>query len=134
MTVGSVGSVGFFPKFPGLISPGDFSKNPTGPYIPTGVFKRKNLEEQFMRGNRVAVGFCQKTGLQEGVSPLHNPTAVDKWAMASNLRLDEIYKRKNRESAEIILADALRYGGEESLMVRWARLVTVGNKSIGRTA
>jgi hypothetical protein len=29
----------------------------------------------------------------------------------------------NLEAAEIILADAVRYGGEESLMVRWARLV-----------
>lgn len=43
--------------------------------------------------------------------------------MARKLRLDDMYSRKTRECAEIILADAMRYGGEESLMVRWARSV-----------
>ena len=39
----------------------------------------------------------------------------------SKLRLDDMYRQKNLECAEIILADAMRYGGEESLMMRWAR-------------
>ena len=43
--------------------------------------------------------------------------------MAPKLHLAETYARQNREAAEIILAAAMRYGGEESLMVRWARLV-----------
>ena len=33
------------------------------------------------------------------------------------------YDAANRESAAIVLADIERYGGEESLLVRWARLV-----------
>jgi hypothetical protein len=33
------------------------------------------------------------------------------------------YRAGNLEVAEVILADTERYGGEESLMVRWARLV-----------
>ena len=43
-------------------------------------------------------------------------------------RADE-YTRKNLECAEIILADAQRYGGEESLMVQWARLVLEKQKT-----
>ena len=41
----------------------------------------------------------------------------------SKLRSEAMYARKNRECAEIILAETPRYGSEESLMVRWCRLV-----------
>jgi hypothetical protein len=34
-----------------------------------------------------------------------------------------MYDAGNRTAAAIILADVERYGGEESLMVRWARAV-----------
>ena len=43
--------------------------------------------------------------------------------MASKLPLDTVYMSKNRECAEIILANIHHYGSEESLMVRWARVV-----------
>ena len=35
----------------------------------------------------------------------------------------EDYERSNREMAQIILNDPTQHGGEESLGVRWARLV-----------
>ncbi len=38
-------------------------------------------------------------------------------------RLVEQHDQWNRECAQIILADIGRYGGEDSLMTRWARLV-----------
>lgn len=38
------------------------------------------------------------------------------------------YEATNRESAGIILAGAERYGGEESLMVRWARMILTGRQ------
>ena len=44
-------------------------------------------------------------------------------AMASKLSLDATYVSKNRECAEIILANIHRYCSKKSLMVRWARLV-----------
>ena len=50
----------------------------------------------------------------------------------SKLRLDDMYRRQNREAAEIILADALRYGGEGALVVRWSRRVVAA--SAGRAA
>jgi len=34
-----------------------------------------------------------------------------------------IFEAGNQECARIILREVQRYGGEESLMVRWARLV-----------
>jgi hypothetical protein len=43
--------------------------------------------------------------------------------MAPKLHLAETYARQNREAAEVILADAMRYGGDELLMARWARCV-----------
>ncbi len=36
----------------------------------------------------------------------------------------EEYEKQNRAAAAIILGEIDRYGGEDSLMVRWARLVT----------
>jgi hypothetical protein len=44
-------------------------------------------------------------------------------SLTSNQRRAEFYSEQNIECTEIILADAVRYGGEESLMVRWARSV-----------
>ena len=44
-------------------------------------------------------------------------------SVTPNQRKAEFYREQNREAAEIILADAVRYGGEELLMVRWARRV-----------
>jgi hypothetical protein len=41
---------------------------------------------------------------------------------SKQLKIDR-YREQNLEAAEIILADAIRYGGEGSLMVRWARSV-----------
>jgi hypothetical protein len=35
----------------------------------------------------------------------------------------EDYERSNREMARIILSNPTQHGGEESLAVRWARLV-----------
>ena len=35
----------------------------------------------------------------------------------------DTYRVANRETAQIVRADVPRFGGEESLMVRWARLV-----------
>ena len=35
----------------------------------------------------------------------------------------DTYQAANRETVQIVLADVPRFGGEESLMVRWARLV-----------
>ena len=36
------------------------------------------------------------------------------------------YAAANRQCAQIILADAERYGGPESLMVRWAHMILDG--------
>jgi hypothetical protein len=49
-------------------------------------------------------------------------------------RKAELYCAGNLAAARIILSDIDRYGGEESLMVRWARLVMAGSKSIRRAA
>lgn len=38
----------------------------------------------------------------------------------------ERYAAANRECAAIILAEADRYGGPESLMVRWAHMILDG--------
>lgn len=38
------------------------------------------------------------------------------------------YEATNRESAGIILAGAERYGGADSLMVRWARMILAGRQ------
>ena len=35
----------------------------------------------------------------------------------------EAYRQANEQCAAIVLAAVAKYGGEESLMVRWARLV-----------
>jgi len=43
--------------------------------------------------------------------------------VTSNRRKADLYRAGNIEAAEIILADIHRYGGDESLMVRWARCV-----------
>ena len=43
--------------------------------------------------------------------------------MNANSAKPEDYERSNRETAQIILADPVRHGGEEALAVRWARLV-----------
>ena len=37
------------------------------------------------------------------------------------------YVNGNRAAAELILSDAAKHGGEQSLMVRWARLVLAGS-------
>jgi hypothetical protein len=42
--------------------------------------------------------------------------------MGRNQRKVDLYRQQNLEATAIILADAVPYGGEESLMVRWARL------------
>jgi hypothetical protein len=49
----------------------------------------------------------------------------------TNQQVDR-YRVGNGQAAEIILANAVRYGGEASLMVRWAR--TVVADSAGRAA
>jgi hypothetical protein len=54
--------------------------------------------------------------------------------MTSKQKQIDRYRAVNQEAAEIILADAVRYGGEESLMVRWARLVLTGSQPIRRVA
>jgi hypothetical protein len=41
--------------------------------------------------------------------------------VTSNRRKADLYRAGNIEAAEIILADIHRYGGDEPLMVRWAR-------------
>jgi hypothetical protein len=38
-------------------------------------------------------------------------------------RKSDRFDQANREAAHVILADVARYGGPESLMVRWARAV-----------
>ena len=43
--------------------------------------------------------------------------------MTPNQKQLESYQAGNRETAQIVLADVPRFGGAESLMVRWARLV-----------
>jgi hypothetical protein len=35
----------------------------------------------------------------------------------------DAYQAANRETAQIVLADVSRFGGEEALLVQWARLV-----------
>jgi hypothetical protein len=35
----------------------------------------------------------------------------------------DAYQAGNRETAQIVLADVRRFGGEEALLVQWARLV-----------
>lgn len=43
--------------------------------------------------------------------------------MKNSLQVAEEFQKTNRGAAEVILTDAGRYGGEDSLMVRWARSV-----------
>jgi hypothetical protein len=43
--------------------------------------------------------------------------------MTANQRKLEAYQQANRETAAIILENPEKFGGEESLLVRWARLV-----------
>lgn len=43
-------------------------------------------------------------------------------------RLADRYSTANRTCAAIILADPLKYGGQGSLMVEWAKLVLDGEK------
>ena len=43
-------------------------------------------------------------------------------------RLAEKYYVENRTCAAIILADPLKYGGDASLMVEWAKMVLEGEK------
>lgn len=47
----------------------------------------------------------------------------------SSTRLRDQYTAANREAAEIILADQARYGGPESVMVRWAKMTLERNRS-----
>jgi hypothetical protein len=46
---------------------------------------------------------------------------------SNQLEVDR-YRAGNIQAAEIILADAMRYGGDESLMVRWAKLVVADSE------
>jgi hypothetical protein len=39
-------------------------------------------------------------------------------------RLETAYRRGNLDAAGVILEDIAKYGGEESGLVKWARLVT----------
>jgi hypothetical protein len=48
--------------------------------------------------------------------------------MATTQKQIDRYRADNIVAAEIILADAVRYGGEDSLMVRWARLLVAGSE------
>lgn len=44
-------------------------------------------------------------------------TTTQKWKGAAH------YDKQNRACAEIVLADVEKHGGEESALVRWARMV-----------
>ena len=39
------------------------------------------------------------------------------------------YEQHNKDAAAIILVDVAKYGGEGSLMVRWAKAVLAGQQS-----
>jgi hypothetical protein len=43
--------------------------------------------------------------------------------------LRDRFAQSNRHAAHLILSDPRRYGGEESLMVRWAHMVIHGYQS-----
>jgi len=43
--------------------------------------------------------------------------------MAEKLRGADHYRQQNEQAANLILQDVQRYGGPDSLMVTWARLV-----------
>jgi hypothetical protein len=48
------------------------------------------------------------------------PKPAKKANRKTQIELSRRYAAANRECAEIILLDALRYGGPDSLMVQWA--------------
>jgi hypothetical protein len=50
--------------------------------------------------------------------------------MSANLERLEAYRAANLEAAHIIAADPAKYGGEEALLVIWARRVLQGGVSI----
>jgi hypothetical protein len=51
----------------------------------------------------------------------------ENWVNRVN-RVTRAYVEGNRQSAAVILADVARYGGEESVLVTWARTVKASPK------
>ena len=57
--------------------------------------------------------------------PRRKPERIRK----SRLVIQEQFGEQNRDAARIIMQDVARYGGEQSLMVRWARRMLDGDRS-----
>ena len=92
MTDGSDTSDAFFQNFPGLLSPGDFLENPSDPSDVSGILKTKGRDCGYFS---VADGFRREMGLQTGHFFKHNPSAVEKRAMASRSQSKDVHRGKN---------------------------------------
>ena len=59
-------------------------------------------------------------------------------ATAGQSQKQVTHEARNREAANVILADVSRYGGEESAIVQWARAVArdlpIARITVGSTA